>query len=160
MVITKKILGQYTDLMKEVEENRDKIKKIKNDIDRITTQIDKIEQGGTVKDKVKGGLGGIQNFNIEGFPSKEYNSKKTMLYTKKIMLNRRKALLEEQDCKIIELTSYLEEFMHNIDDSHIRRIVNLRYIEKLSWNEVANRIGGGNTEDSVRKMLERFLEKQ
>ena len=50
-----------------------------------------------------------------------------------------------------------EEFIASVQDSRIRRIINLRFIEKLSWNKVADRIGGGNTEDSVRKAFDRYM---
>lgn len=34
-----------------------------------------------------------------------------------------------------------------------------RFIENLSWNKVADRIGGGNSEDGVRMSFERFMKK-
>ena len=145
-MVSKEILIQYADLQQEVKEIRQKIEKLEN-------QIAKIEEQGAVKDKVRGGIGGLQSFQIEGFPYPEYSRKKTLLYA-------RQATLSELEMQLLETLNDVEEFISSINDSHIRRIVNLRYIEKLSWNEVANRIGGGNTEDSVRKILERFLEKQ
>ncbi|RXI57426.1 RNA polymerase subunit sigma-24, partial [Clostridium tetani] len=37
------------------------------------------------------------------------------------------------------------------------QIISLRYINGLTWEEVATNIGGNNTADSVRKTAERFL---
>jgi len=42
----------------------------------------------------------------------------------------------------------LERYIAGIDDSLIQQIFTLRFINRLSWQQVANRIGGGNTADS------------
>lgn len=56
-------------------------------------------------------------------------------------------------------TSVIQEAMQ-CQDEHVRRILRMRYIQGLSWNEVAAKIGGGNTEDSVRKAAGRYLAKK
>lgn len=143
MEINKSILSQYSDLQKECEEVREKIEKLEK-------QIEKIESEGCVVDKVRGGNGGLQSFKIEGFPYPEYSRKKTLLFA-------RKAILSELEMELLESLNKVEEFLNSINDSHIRRIVNLRVVEGLSWNKVADRMGGGNTEDSVRKAFDRFV---
>lgn len=143
-MVDKNVLQQYMDLKNEIIDVRRKIKDLEE-------QIKKLE-GITVKDKVKGGEGGLQSFNIEGFPTKEYSRKKTMLYSRKTTL----ALLEADiDEKIVEV----EQFIASITDSRIRRIIDLRFIRNLSWNDVAAKIGGGNTEDTVKKQFYRYMEK-
>lgn len=143
MAISKEILIQYSDLQQECKEVREKIEKLER-------QIDRIEKDGDVIDKVRGGEGGLQSFKIEGFPYPEYSRKKTLLYA-------RKATLSELEMELLETLNEVEEFIASISDSHIRRIVNLRVIDGLSWNEVARKIGG-NTEDSVKKAFYRFME--
>ena len=49
------------------------------------------------------------------------------------------------------------EFIEGIEDAHIRRLISLRFLDGLSWTAVAMKVGGGNTSDSVRKTIERFL---
>ena len=144
-MISKQDLIQYSDLKKEVVEVRNKIKKLEQD-------ILKIESGETVIDSVTGGNGGYQHFKIEGLPLPEYRRKKTLLYSRKTTLE----LLEDD---LLEKTNEVEEFISKLDDSRMRRIINLRFIEKKSWNDVAKCIGGGNTEDSVRKIFTRYMEK-
>lgn len=160
MAISKDILVQYPDLVKEVQETKDKITKLEHQIANIEKQLVAINEGGHVKDKVKGGLGGIQNFNIEGFPEREYQQKRKQLQVKRIILNGRKLALDEQETKLLQMVSDIEEFLNGIEDSFIRRIINLRVIEQLSWNKVADKMGGYNTEDSVRMVFERFLKKK
>ena len=142
-MVSKEILIQYSDLQQECKEVREKIEKLEK-------QIDKIESEGSVVDKVRGGEGGLQSFKIEGFPYPEYSRKKTLLYA-------RKATLSELEMELLETLNDVEIFIASIKDSHIRRIVNLRVIDGLSWNEVARKIGG-NTEDSVKKAFYRFME--
>lgn len=144
-MVTKEILNQYVDLRKEYEEVREKISKLEE-------QIEKIESEGAVVDKVSGGSGGIQSFRIEGFPYPEYSRKKTLLYA-------RKATLSELEWEISETINKVELFISSIKDSHIRRILTLRVVDNLSWNKVADKIGGGNTEGSVKMAFQRFMEK-
>lgn len=54
----------------------------------------------------------------------------------------------------------LMRYISSVDDSFMRQILTLRYVNGCSWLQVAMRIGGGNTEDSVRMAHKRFLEKQ
>ena len=145
MAISKEVLIQYSDLQKECKEVREKIEKLEK-------QIDRIEKDGNVIDKVRGGEGGLQSFKIEGFPYPEYNRKKTLLYA-------RKATLVELEMELLETLNQVEEFIASISDSHIRRIISLRIVDNLSWNKVADRIGGGNTEGSVKMAFQRFMEK-
>lgn len=158
-MVSKEILIQYSDLQKEVKEIRKKIEKLEDKIPKIQQRINEIEEGEIVKDKVRGGLGGLQSYNIEGIPLKEYSDRKTDLLSKKLLLNSRKSTLELLEFDLLKKTNEVEEFIASIDDSRMRRIINLRFIENLSWIKVANRIGGGNTEDSVRKAFTRFMEK-
>ena len=144
-MVTKEILTQYADLQKECKEVREKIEKLEK-------QIDRIEKDGNVIDKVRGGDGGIQSFKIEGFPYPEYSRKKTLLYA-------RKATLSELEMELLETLNEVETFIASVKDSHMRRIISLRVVDGLSWNEVADHIGGGNTEDSIRMSFNRFMEK-
>lgn len=144
-MVNKEILIQYSDLQEEIKEVRQRI-------DSTERQIERIEKEKTVCDKVMGGEGGLQPFKIEGFPYPEYSRKKTLLYS-------RKATLTSLEMELLETLNQVEEFIANVDDSRMRRIINLRFIEGLSWNKVADHIGGGNTEDSIRKAFARFMEK-
>lgn len=139
----KKKLAQYIDLQKEVTE-------INNRIAKVESEIAKIKEEGEVTDIVKGGIGGIQHFTIQGIPTFWFERKEEMLFKlvekmEKAEKNKLKALAE------------IEDFVESIDDSHIRRIISFRYIDGLSWNDVAMHMGNGYTDDSVRKAMERYL---
>lgn len=76
------------------------------------------------------------------------------------------ALIEEEQ-KLCEMKTKRHtkriELLHYIDtisDSQLRRIFMYRFYDGLTWIAVANRIGGGNTDGSVKKQVYRFLHKK
>ena len=156
-MVTKQILTQYADLKIEANELRKKIAHLEDRIPKLERRIADIEAGEMVRDKVYGGAGGEQGFNIEGVPVIEYHEKKTDLILKKNLLKERQSLLSTLELELLWHINEIEKFIRTIQDSHIRNIVRLRVVEGKTWNEVADVIGGGNTEDSVKKAFHRFL---
>lgn len=144
--VTKDILIQYAELREEVKDTRRKIEYLEN-------QIKRMEEEGAVIDCVKGGAGGIQNFKVSGFPYPKYSRTKTLLYS-------RKATLEALEFELLEDINIAEEFITSLTDARIRRLLNLRFIEDLSWIQVAHKMGGKHTAESCRKAVERFFEEQ
>lgn len=55
-----------------------------------------------------------------------------------------------------KIMTYIEQ----IEDSCMRQIIFYRCVSCMSWNNVAQEIGGNNTEDSVRMAFNRFFEKK
>ena len=53
----------------------------------------------------------------------------------------------------------IDAWIDSVEDLQINLMLCLRFREKKSWNEVADEVGGINTEDSCRKMIDRYLEK-
>ena len=54
----------------------------------------------------------------------------------------------------------LIRYINDISDSLTREIFILRFVEGLSWDQVAAHVGGGNTGDGVKKVCYRFLRKR
>lgn len=158
-MISNNILVQYIYLKDEIKENREEIDKLEQDIEKLIKRIGEIEAGEIVKDKVYGGNGGQQGFVVSGIPMKEYREKKNLLYSKKIKLEERKIILEKHEIKILGQVNEVEAFIKGIDDCLVRRIVHYRIIEGISWSKVADKIGGESTEDSVKKIYQRYLKK-
>ena len=156
--MTKSILEQYINEMQEVEEVKEKIERLNNKIRRLEDAIVKIEEGETVKDKVYGGNGGLQSYVIEGVPYGEWDDKKIELGFKKKMLEQQKTLLETMENHLVLRTYEVQKYVCSIKDSLTRRIVEYRVFQGLRWSEVAEKIGGNNTEDGVKKVFYRFIE--
>lgn len=51
----------------------------------------------------------------------------------------------------------VKEFISNIQDIQTKMVFRLRFCRGYQWKEVARVLGGGNTEDSVKKVCYRYL---
>lgn len=143
MAITKDCLRQYADLLSERDEVRGRI-------ERLEREVDKIVQEGTVKDVVSGGMGGTQHFVIEGIAAPDYERKTRLLH-------QRKARLMQLEGDIDQTVADVEAFIIAIPDSLTRRIFTMRFVDGKKWRDVAQSIGGNNTEDSVKKVYQRYM---
>lgn len=143
--MNKDILIQYCDLQQEISELQER--KVK-----LEKQLKSFMDGGTVTDMVTGGVGGIQHFKIEGFPVVAYDRARNAL-------QKNIQRIENKYTEMLELQNETEEYIESIKDSRMRRIVRMRFIDKLSWFKVACRVGGNATADSVRMEFNRFIEK-
>lgn len=68
-----------------------------------------------------------------------------------------KELLRIEMQRLLMNKDTAEKYIASIPDTLVRLVLAYRYIDNLSWNQVAAHIGGGNTADSCRKIAERFL---
>lgn len=142
----KKILQQLTDLKQERIDKQ-------QSIERLERYIQKLEEDGYSEiDSVTGGNGGTQHFKIEGYPYPLYTKKRTLLMQRKLNLE----LIQD---KIDKQIAVAEQFINELEDSRMRRLLTYRYIDDLSWVQVAHRMGKHHTEESCRKTVERFFEK-
>lgn len=66
--------------------------------------------------------------------------------------------LKEKQLELDETYTKLMRFIENIPDTQTRLIFRLRYINNLSWRAVAFKVGGKNTEESMKKRVYRYLE--
>ena len=73
-----------------------------------------------------------------------------ILLENKVMLIKRKTLK-----KALEVTRFIDK----CQDSYIRQILILRFINGYSWDKISFRMGGTASGDCIRKTAERYLEK-
>ena len=123
---TKEIMIQYSDMQEEIKQIRIQIQKTEDDIAKL------IEEG-TVQDKVKGGLGGLQGFKIEGFPIVAFEKRKRLLRSK---VDR----LREMENDLLEMTEGVEIFIDNIPISRDRRIFRAIYFEDKTQQQIAREL--------------------
>ena len=147
----KNVLTQYTDMIEEVKDIRKRILQTEK-------QIRKIEEEGTVKDTVSGGMGGIQHFVVEGMPVPE-------LSRKRLLLNKRKAMLLEKENELLKLTMQVDEYIETIEKSELRIIFRLYFLDGLSYLKVADRMNQifpkrriKYTDENIRKKIQRYFE--
>ena len=71
-----------------------------------------------------------------------------------------KAIIHAKRIECIHERSRLERYIANIPDSETRRIFEYRFADCLPWDEVAIRIGEGNTSERVRQVCSRYIRAQ
>lgn len=131
--MNQKILRQYRDLVKEVEELKNR-----------TLEAQKLSSMQVIKDSVSGSNPHFPYqkniFTIEGL--EQINS-------------RRKKILQKRIERCERLKLEIEEFIDAIEDSKTRRVFHLRYIRGCSWEKIS-RILGGWDESYARKIHDRW----
>ena len=123
---TKEIMAQYNDIKEEIKE-------LNKEIEKAEKSIEKLMEEGTVCDKVKGGIGGIQGFKIEGFPVVEYQRRRRVLKNK---VHR----LQKKENDLIELKDNIERYIEKIPVSRDRRIFRMIFIENKTQKQVAKEL--------------------
>lgn len=67
------------------------------------------------------------------------------------------AVIAAKQIQCIHERARLERWINAIPDSQTRLIFRYRFVNGLPWVQVAYQIGGGNTEDSVKKRCYRYI---
>lgn len=98
-------------------------------------------------------LRGSKNINISNGWYKDVTSEKA------VRIIDLESNLNANIQKYREQANRINNYIQSINDSYIRQILTLRYINHLPWRQIARSIGN-NTEDSVRKAHDRFLAKE
>ena len=145
----KSILEQYTSMQAEQQDIRRRIAKLEDDIRDLE------ENRNETADSVACGRKGkkaLKTVKISGFPEMEYQ-------TKLGRLKRLRMRLELADDQLLELLVGVEEYIESIEDSRMRMIMRYRYMDGMTWRQIAKAVGGV-TEEAVRIEHARFLEKK
>lgn len=141
----KTILEQYVSLIAEREDLRSRIKRTERQlVDLCADQVaDSVTHGRRGKKPLKRTV-------IRGTPVPEIERKRRTLA-------RYKRRLREAETGIDEMITEVQAYIDAISDSRIRRIFRYRYIDKLTWVQVALRMGKHHTAESCRKAAERWI---
>lgn len=71
-----------------------------------------------------------------------------------------KGIIAAKQAECIFERNRLERYIADIPDALTQNIFALRFINGLTWYQVAESVGGNNTEDSVKKTCYRYLDKE
>ena len=106
--------------------------------------------------ELEAAVSGPRSMNMDGMPhAPGYNDTlgrtiAEIVDLKEIISAKQKQCLHER-CR-------LERYIADIPDSLTRMIFTYRFVNGLSWWQVAYSVGGNNTGDSVRMRVKRYLE--
>lgn len=137
-------------ILKQLQSIKREIRDIEKEICDVQNKINILEQ-----DKTHATVVGsrpdltIGPITIRGY-RKGYGNKIEELKAKKRILNqKRKELLQTE--------KEAEEYIFSIQDSSVRRIMKYRYIDGLTWQQVAVKMGPKYTADGCRMTHKRFM---
>lgn len=69
------------------------------------------------------------------------------------------AIIQAKITQCLHERNRLERYIAEIPDSLTRQIFQLRFINGLTWVQIAFSVGGGNTEGSVKMICYRYIKK-
>ncbi len=131
------------------EENLNQLRTLNKEIELIKKQIESLQPRITT-DKVKGSYAEfpftLHDIKISGIDESEYNRK----------LRRWERRLQLRLREVMELVEEMNEFLDTIENSEMRQILAMKYINGLSWREIATHLGYAD-ESVPRKKCNRFL---
>lgn len=141
----KNILEQYASLIAEREDLKKRIHATELQIEKLCGEI--------VADSVTLGKRGKKPLGrkvIRGTPSPEITKRRKAL-------QRYRRRLKSAEDMISDMIGEAQEYIDGIEDSRIRRIFRYRYLDQLTWVQVAMRMGKHHTADSCRMAAERYF---
>lgn len=130
--MTVKELSQLYWLNREIEMDKERL----SDLESLVTSISSPE--------------------LSGMPRAPGGCDKISKYVAEIL--DLKAIIAAKQLQCIHERNRLERYITDVPDSLTRQVLTLRFVNGLSWYQVALHIGGGNTEDGVKKMCYRYLD--
>lgn len=145
------VLVQYCELMEEIKDLRERIKKLGRFLQNPPIVSDTVR--GTRSD------GTIGPIKISGIPDPEYHRKHGLW-------ERYRKMLEAKEAELLELTCQAEEYIETIPKAELRIMFRLYFIDGLSDAKVADRMNKifpkrkvKYTDENVKKRRQRFFEK-
>ena len=95
--------------------------------------------------------------NLSGMPRNP--SPKNMMEEVVPLIIEIKDRIKRQQTEYIKERMVIEDYINSVDDYQIRLIMSYRFVDLMTWQQIAFRLGGNNTADGVRKACNRYLKK-
>lgn len=129
--------------IKELEQ----IVHIKNEIEVLYKRLGKAKGGEFAVDYAKDYTSGYGHpITISGYTL--YDGEK---------VNAISALIEKRKNNLMQKILEAEQFIDSIPDSKMRTLLTLKYLEGMTWDEVAKNVYRKMTEGSVRKYVNKYF---
>lgn len=134
--MNKQTLSDYIDICELIRETEE--------------EIEDLRKKEIVHDKVTGS-------NPE-FPYEKRGFHISGMYLDSRKLKKEIDLLEEQKRRAEKLKAEIDEWMKTVP-ARMQRIIRMKYFERKTWGQIAEKMGQNVTENSIKKEFERFLKK-
>ena len=129
--MTIKELSQLRYLGREIEMDRQRLKELEALATSLTVNMDGMPHASGYGDKIAGCVAEIVDLQ---------------------------AIIAAKQQQCLYERNRLERYIASVPDSLTRQILTLRFVDGKSWAAVAMTIGGGNTEDGVKKICYRYVQ--
>lgn len=136
----KDILKQYIDACEAVKETEEQIRRLQKN--RKTVVVD------AVKGSMHDFPFAAKSFKVAGIAHS--------VLEKPGQLDREELILEERKAAAAQIKSQVEAWLNTIP-VRMQRIIRYRIFEKMSWRQVAVKMGRHATENGLKKEFERFF---
>lgn len=141
--LDRKILKQLPNIRREIRDLEQEVAFIQKKIDAMRKNQEYATVVGSREDLTIGPI------KVRGHPKG---------YEKKISeLQRKKALINDKKMELLKIENEAVAYINSIQESSLRRILRFRYINGLSWQQVAVKMGPMYTADSCRMAHKRFM---
>lgn len=123
-----------------------KLHYIRKEIDAINSRIMQIENSD---------IASVNYRDVVQISEKKSKTEKDYIAVsdlKEMLIRKKESALQEE----YQLTEYINQ----IEDSYTALIFRKRFVDGKTWWRVAREIGGGNTADSCRMAVRRYLQKK
>ncbi len=107
-------------------------------------------------EKLRARISGLTSPNLSGMPRGSGNENGIENCIAEIV--DLEAIISAKVTQCMHERNRLERYIAGIPDSLTRQIFTLRFINGLSWVQVAFSVGGGNTEGSVKMICYRYID--
>lgn len=142
----KEILVQYISLKTEILDLEKLIQKTQKEICRMEGKECQVSDSvkGTRRDGTYGSI------RITGYPY-------ALCEKKREILKKREKKLNDFRGDLLEIVNDVDDYINSLEDSRMRRLIRYKYMDELSWVQVAHRMGHKYTADSCRMAVSNFL---
>lgn len=94
---------------------------------------------------------------LDGMPYSKTNAVSSPTEIKALRIAELSRIIEGKISEIQVTLLDIEAFIVTIEDSLLRQIVEYRCCKLMQWKDIANKIGDGYTEESIRQSYHRFV---
>lgn len=133
--MTLKELSQLYHLKREIEHDRERL------------------------EELRARRGAVSSPKLNGLPSSAGNGQ-SAVENLALEIADLEAIVDSKITQCVHEQSRLERYIAEIPDSLTRQIFQMRFVYGLTWGQIASGVGGGNTEEGVRKRVYRYLRQE
>lgn len=130
--MTLEVLTQYYDLQKKIWDYETTIESLRAAAESTTSQLSDMPKSPNLNERLSRYVALIVDMEAE---------------------------IEKMKPEAVKQRAVVDAYVKRVDDCFVKVILSLRFLEIMTWGEVAEAVGGKNTDDTVRMVCQRYIDK-